>query len=235
MRSGFIRVGVIIRDCFGLHLADVAKSLSGFFDVEFTKAKTILFGFQMAIDLSLAHSSFLIESNALIIVNICYGSSSSLSKVDNIVHDIRLSFVCFLNSVSFIFRVCNNVAHVLAKVAVRDLLDSVWVQSDWLLSLVKSDCSTNGLDFESKLNTSNASGLFYAIAVHIFFHSPNQAEEEGSGGWDQILKRENDPRQINHLHQIKQPTIKLVIPVGLNDASGSTSEWCSPIRVSELQ
>ncbi|KAL5749091.1 hypothetical protein ACOSP7_023694 [Xanthoceras sorbifolium] len=52
---------------------------------------------------------------------------------------------------------------------------------------------------------------------------------------DQILKRENDPRQINHLHQIKQPTIKLVIPVGLNDASGSTSEWCSPIRVSELQ
>ncbi|KAL5817683.1 hypothetical protein ACOSQ3_026061 [Xanthoceras sorbifolium] len=138
---GLFGVGIIFRDCFGGLVAAVSRYFSDFFYVESAEAKAILLGFQMAVELDLGCSCFEFESDALNVVNLCCGGAASLCEVGNIVYDIRLSFNYFLNSLSFVPRACNNVAHVLAKFAVGNQLNFVWLESfpSWLLKLVESD------------------------------------------------------------------------------------------------
>ncbi|KAH7554144.1 hypothetical protein JRO89_XS12G0119800 [Xanthoceras sorbifolium] len=95
-------------------------------DVNIAKAKALSEGILLAANKSLF--PLCVESYALNVVDICCGKSISMSDIDNVVADIRAFLGLYdIVSLSHIPRVCNSLAHGIAKQA----LDS-HVNSDWL-------------------------------------------------------------------------------------------------------
>ncbi|KAL5779745.1 hypothetical protein ACOSQ2_010482 [Xanthoceras sorbifolium] len=141
--SGRFGVGIVARDQWGCLKSAAALIFPSFFSVAAAEARAIFEGFKLAVSSNLSH--FFVESDSLKIVQLCGGFSSTRCEVDSIVQDILYHFGCFADSLAFVFRICNNVAHCLAKWALRSSSNSVWFCSfpNWLLKLVKEDfCSS---------------------------------------------------------------------------------------------
>ncbi|KAL5798070.1 hypothetical protein ACOSQ2_002890 [Xanthoceras sorbifolium] len=141
--SGKFGVGIVARDQWGCLKSTATLIFLSFFSVAVAEARAVFEGFKLAVSSSL--SPFFVESNSLEIVKLCGGFSSTRCEVDSIVQDILFHFGCFTDSLAFVSRNCNNVAHCLAKWALRSSSNSVWFCSfpDWLLKLVKEDfCSS---------------------------------------------------------------------------------------------
>ncbi|KAL5733978.1 hypothetical protein ACOSP7_031839 [Xanthoceras sorbifolium] len=141
--SGRFSVGVVARDQWGCLKSAVALVFPGFFSVAAAEARAVFEGFRLAVSTDL--SPFFVESDSFEIVNLCRGLSSSRCEVDSIVQDILFHFGCFAESLAFVSRKCNNVAHCLAKWALGSSSNSVWSCSfpDWLRKLASEDfCSS---------------------------------------------------------------------------------------------
>ncbi|KAL5744461.1 hypothetical protein ACOSQ2_027577 [Xanthoceras sorbifolium] len=122
--SGKFGVGIVARDQWGCLKSAAALIFPSFFSVAVAKARAVFEGFKLAVSSSL--SSFFVESDSLEIVKLCGGFSSTRCEVDSIVQDILFHFGCFADSLAFVSRNCNNVAHCLAKWALRSSSNSVW-------------------------------------------------------------------------------------------------------------
>ncbi|KAL5814340.1 hypothetical protein ACOSQ4_024981 [Xanthoceras sorbifolium] len=141
--SGKFGVGIVARDQWGCLKSAAALIFPSFFSVAVAEARAVFEGFKLAVSSSL--SPFFVESDSLEIVKLCGGFSSTRCEVNSIVQDILFHFGCFADSLAFVSRNCNNVAHCLAKWALWSSSNSVWFCSfpDWLLKLVKENfCSS---------------------------------------------------------------------------------------------
>ncbi|KAL5737670.1 hypothetical protein ACOSP7_030431 [Xanthoceras sorbifolium] len=141
--SGSFGVGIVARDQSGCLKSAAALIFPGFFSVAAAEAMAVFEGFRLAV--SSRFSPFFIESDSLEVVKLCGGLSSSRCEVDSIIQDILFHFGCFADSLAFVSRNCNNVAHCLAKRALESSSNSVWSSSfpDWLFKLVQKDfCSS---------------------------------------------------------------------------------------------
>ncbi|KAL5777230.1 hypothetical protein ACOSP7_010156 [Xanthoceras sorbifolium] len=111
--SGRFGVGIVARDQWGCLKSAAALIFPSFFSVAAAEARAIFEGFKLVVSSNLSH--FFVESDSLEIVQLCGGFSSTRCEVDSIVQDILYHFGCFADSLAFVFRICNNVAHCLAK------------------------------------------------------------------------------------------------------------------------
>ncbi|KAL5783292.1 hypothetical protein ACOSP7_008321 [Xanthoceras sorbifolium] len=111
--SGKFGVGIVARDQRGCLKSAAALIFPSFFSVAAAEARAVFEGFKLAVSSSL--SPFFVESDSLEIVKLCGGFSSTRCEVDSIIQDILFHFDCFSDSLAFVSRNCNNVAHCLAK------------------------------------------------------------------------------------------------------------------------
>ncbi|KAL5848629.1 hypothetical protein ACOSQ4_006642 [Xanthoceras sorbifolium] len=136
---GRFGIGIAVRDQQGCLKAAAALAFPDFFSVVAAEAKAVLEGFRLAI--GSGFSPFCIESDSLQVVNLCSGLSSSRCEEDSVIQDILFQFGGFINSLAFVPRSCNVVAHHLARRAFGVSSSVVWNCSfpDWLLKLVEGD------------------------------------------------------------------------------------------------
>ncbi|KAL5780153.1 hypothetical protein ACOSQ2_010890 [Xanthoceras sorbifolium] len=104
-------------------MSAAALVFPGFFSVAAAEARAVFEGFRLAVSSGL--SPFFVESDSLEIVKLCGSLSSTRCHMDSIVQDILFYFGCFVESLAFVSRNCNNVVHCLAKWALGSSSNSV--------------------------------------------------------------------------------------------------------------
>ncbi|KAL5781729.1 hypothetical protein ACOSP7_006758 [Xanthoceras sorbifolium] len=138
--EGCFGVGVVIRNSMGLIIFAAAFFYPMIFRVEVFEAKTILVGILCAGKKCL--KPFCVESDALSVVQLCYGVDVSRAEIDLIVQDISVFKARYGTSfIGYMHRSCNIVVHSLAKRAVICKVFSCWEAPfpAWLSKLVAVD------------------------------------------------------------------------------------------------
>ena len=134
-------LGVVIRDCNGQVMASLCSQLGVCYSPEIAEVLAIRRGLRLAMETGLV--PVVLESDASVVVNAIGSQDRSSYDVGIIIHDISclLRSPCF-NSISFVPRLANKVAHGLAKLALRFVGESVWLEDCPLSveSLVLDDC-----------------------------------------------------------------------------------------------
>ncbi|KAK0607443.1 hypothetical protein LWI29_015165 [Acer saccharum] len=143
-------LGVVIRDCQGQVMASLCSQMGVCYSPEIAEALAIRRGLQLAVETGLVPA--MLESDASVVVNAIGSQDRSSSDVGIIIHDISclLRSPCF-NSISFVPRLANKVAHGLAKLALRFVGESVWLEDCPLSveSLVLGDVPDSCMRFGS--------------------------------------------------------------------------------------
>ncbi|KAK3218314.1 hypothetical protein Dsin_012284 [Dipteronia sinensis] len=118
--GGRYGVGIVFRDDHGVVVEAAALSFIGTVSVEVAKAKAkaILEVLLFAEDMGLF--PLMVESDALGVIKLCKEEFVSVGEIDNIISDIvSLKRNCNIVSFGYIPRMCNRVAHSVAKYAVN--------------------------------------------------------------------------------------------------------------------
>ncbi|KAL5763002.1 hypothetical protein ACOSP7_019266 [Xanthoceras sorbifolium] len=137
---GKIGLGVVTRNWHADLVLAAGISVSNVLNVAEAEAKAILEGARLAVARGLV--TLCIESDALNVVKLCNGISSTKCSLDNIIHDIHVICKSFdIVSISHIFRNCNMVARNIFKWALDLNSSTIWFNAfpSWLRKLVVSD------------------------------------------------------------------------------------------------
>ncbi|KAL5781816.1 hypothetical protein ACOSP7_006845 [Xanthoceras sorbifolium] len=133
-----VGAGSVVRRFDGSLVFAAATIFYGGFAVDVAEALSVLDGLTLATSKGLL--PLLIECDALNIVNLCLGITSSRLEIMNVIRDIRrllLQFHCC--SLAHVPRSCNTAAHEVAKFALLASVSVFWEVSflNWLVSLVE--------------------------------------------------------------------------------------------------
>ncbi|KAL5807952.1 hypothetical protein ACOSQ3_028643 [Xanthoceras sorbifolium] len=137
---GKFGLGLVVCDSHGCLCFAASVICSCHVSVEVAKAMAISEGIKLAVSRDLIPLS--IESDSLNVVQLCNNSFASKLKVGSLVEEIRMiCSVFYFDSVSFVPRLCNKVAHCLTKYALFLNCSVCWdvFFPNWLLKLAVGD------------------------------------------------------------------------------------------------
>lgn len=118
-------VRAVFKDSAGRMVVAATKVSEDAYDTEITEAQTILCGAQWALEASL--TPIIIESDALNVVNLIRGSTTSLNEIDWFVAKIRETIRDpSLFWIQFRPRVCNITAHDLTSIVCKRGVNNFW-------------------------------------------------------------------------------------------------------------
>jgi ribonuclease HI/ribosomal protein L37AE/L43A len=140
VHSGKMGLGVVIRDHMGRLVAARSLSRQGGFDPDAAEAIAALVATQIARELGIQRAWF--EGDAKIVVDAVNSMEADWSRIGHLVDDVRLELGKFYQwKMTYIPREHNRAAHVLARKAVSEEMDGLWLYSSpvWLTHTLVSE------------------------------------------------------------------------------------------------
>ncbi|KAK2637294.1 hypothetical protein Ddye_032086 [Dipteronia dyeriana] len=120
-------IGMVIQDSGWRIMACLCGTAGGFYEPQIAEAKAILRGFRLALENGLY--PVILESDALLVVNLIKAKEIPSSDVGVVIHDIlELVENVGVFSCNFAPRLTNKVAHGLAKITLRSRNEFVWME-----------------------------------------------------------------------------------------------------------
>ncbi|XP_042969071.1 uncharacterized protein LOC122301753 [Carya illinoinensis] len=127
MKVGKMGMGVIMRDENGDALLVVCDSRCYVQSAEVAECLALLKVMQVYSELNVQKVVF--EGDAKVIIDAVKNTEENLSTIGHLIEDIRKAMVNRQHwSIQFVYREQNNVAHILAKNALRSVEEQVWVE-----------------------------------------------------------------------------------------------------------
>lgn len=121
-------LGVVIRDSKGEFVAAAQKQESFFGDVLAAEVKVIQWGFEVVE--AAGGRPLIIESDCKEAVDLVLGRKCSRAEVDWIIADIQESLKRMKGTkIQHISRLCNDIAHSIAKLALNNVEPNVWIEN----------------------------------------------------------------------------------------------------------
>ncbi|KAK3197874.1 hypothetical protein Dsin_021289 [Dipteronia sinensis] len=137
--KGRFGAGIVIRDSMGRILKAATLIFNGRVSVDIAEAKAIYEGLFLAEESGL--HPLVVESDSINVVRLCRGEIDSRGDVFNVINDIQILLARDnRTSISYISRICNRVAHEVARKAIN-LEKSVYMIApfpSWLQKLALS-------------------------------------------------------------------------------------------------
>ena len=120
-------LGAIVRNWKGEIMAAGIQSTNFHGDLEYAEAEAIYFGIKMAIDAGLV--PLMVESNSKTAVSLVKGSDKRLKEISWLIGEIQ-DYMGVKNSfkINHVLRSSNATAHRLAKYAVSNTSDIIWLE-----------------------------------------------------------------------------------------------------------